>query len=68
MATGTLEWFSRTRGFGYISQDTGGKDLIVRRRGIPVHLYDTLRWGDRVEFRHDVEPEAIGVDVIGLAP
>jgi CspA family cold shock protein len=51
MTTGTLVWMSRARGFGYLSPDAGGPDLLVRRTDLLGELYETLRPGDRVDFR-----------------
>lgn len=60
---GTITWFSEEKGFGFITPDAGGRDLIVQRPNIqtPDHeLYE----GQRVEFeqiRGPRGPEAINV-------
>jgi CspA family cold shock protein len=52
-ATGTVKWFNRTRGFGYITPDDGGPDVFVQHTAITAKLSDGFRVlteGARVEF------------------
>lgn len=67
MPAGTVKWFNRRKGFGFIQQDEGG-DIFVHKSGVKYTGFrTTLREGDRVSF--DIEqgpkgPKAINVRVI----
>ena len=49
MATGTVKWFNEQKGYGFITQDTGG-DVFVHYSGIEGSGFRTLSEGERVEF------------------
>jgi CspA family cold shock protein len=46
MPEGTVKWFSLEKGYGFIEQEDGGKDLFVHKS----ETRETLNEGDRVEF------------------
>jgi cold shock protein len=58
MATGTVKWFSNDKGYGFITQDDGGKDVFVHHSAISGQGYKTLAEGARVEY--EVEEGAKG--------
>jgi CspA family cold shock protein len=48
--TGTVKWFDEAKGFGFISQADGGKDVFVHFRSIVSEGYKTLAEGQQVQF------------------
>ena len=50
MATGTVKWFNRAKGFGFIAPDDGGADLYAHWTEIKIPGYPSLREGQRVKF------------------
>ena len=49
-STGTVKWFDESKGFGFISQAYGGKDVFVHFRAIESEGFRTLTEGQTVEF------------------
>lgn len=47
---GTVKWFDETKGFGFITQANGGKDVFVHFRAIKSDGFRTLTEGQNVEF------------------
>jgi len=50
MATGTVKWFNDSKGFGFITQESGGEDLFVHFKEIQGGGFKTLKEGQRVRF------------------
>ncbi|KAF8600477.1 old-shock domain family protein [Ceratobasidium sp. AG-I] len=48
--TGSVKWFNESKGFGFIQQDDGGKDVFVHYKSIQGDGYQSLYEGDVVEF------------------
>lgn len=47
--TGSVKWFSASKGFGFITRDSG-EDIFVHFRSISGNGHRILREGQRVEF------------------
>lgn len=48
--TGTVKWYNRKQGFGFVTPDTGGKDVFVHRSALSDHHRKALKPGDRITF------------------
>lgn len=48
--SGTVKWFSETKGFGFITREDGEKDCFVHHSAIQGGGFKSLAEGDRVEF------------------
>jgi len=46
---GTVKWFNKDKGFGFIAPDSGGRDLYVQTANINTPS-QTLDDGQRVEY------------------
>lgn len=64
---GTVRWFSRVKGYGFIQPDGGEKDVFVHFSAIRGEGYRNLSEGQRVEFSIEDTPKGPqAVDVAGL--
>ena len=50
MARGTVKWFSKEKGYGFITPDDGEEDLFVHYTGIEGTGCRSLTEGDRVSY------------------
>ncbi len=65
---GTVRWFSRVKGYGFIQPDGQEKDVFVHYSAIQGEGYRNLDEGQRVEFSIEDTPKGPqAVQVVGLA-
>lgn len=57
MATGTVKWFNESKGYGFIAQDDGGKDVFVHFSAIQSSGFKTLAEGQKVSFEVEQGPK-----------
>jgi cold shock protein len=59
MATGTVKWFSDTKGYGFITPSDGGADVFVHFSGIAGSGFKTLAEGSKVEYEPAEGPKGL---------
>ena len=50
MAEGTVKWFNNSKGFGFIEQQDGGKDVFVHHSSIQMEGFKSLDEGAKVTY------------------
>lgn len=63
--TGTVKWFDESKGFGFLTQNDGGKDVFVHFRSIASEGFKTLVEGQNVSF--NVEQGQKGLQAANVA-
>ncbi|HEX2058143.1 MAG TPA: DEAD/DEAH box helicase [Actinomycetota bacterium] len=66
MATGTVKWFNDAKGYGFITPESGSKDLFVHHSNIVADGYKSLAEGAAVEF--DERAGAKGPEATNVKP
>ena len=54
---GTVKWFSRVKGYGFIQPDGGTEDVFVHYSAIVGDGFRNLEQGQRVEFAVEDSPK-----------
>jgi len=66
MATGTVKWFNDAKGYGFITPDSGGKDLFAHFSAIQGAGFKSLKDGMKVTFEVTNGPK--GEQAINIRP
>jgi CspA family cold shock protein len=50
MSTGTVKWFNKTKGYGFIAPEDNGNDVFVHMTALNVAGIDSLNDNQRVQY------------------
>ena len=50
MPTGKIKWFNPTKGYGFIENDAGGKDVFLHISALEEAGIDSLQEGEAISF------------------
>lgn len=64
--TGIVKFFNKTKGFGFISPETGGKDVFVHITAVERSGLPGLEEGMRVSFETEPDKHGKGPKAIAL--
>ncbi|MBK6895082.1 MAG: cold-shock protein [Alphaproteobacteria bacterium] len=57
MATGTVKWFNKMKGFGFLTNDETGSDVFVHISAVEKAGYDNLNEGQKLSFDIQRDPK-----------
>lgn len=58
MEKGTVKWFNNSKGYGFVTRESG-EDVFVHYRSIDGDGYKTLKQGDAVHFEVEQGPKGL---------
>ena len=57
MTNGTVKWYNARKGFGFVEQEGGGKDVFVHASAVKAAGMRYLNEGDKLEFTLEDGPK-----------
>jgi CspA family cold shock protein len=66
MATGTVKWFSNSKGYGFIMSTDTDEDIFAHFSAIEMDGYKTLKQGQPVEFDVTEGPKGLTASKIRM--
>lgn len=60
MNNGTVKWFNKEKGYGFISNDDGSGDVFVHFSAIQMDGYKVLAEGQKVTYDTEPDPRDAG--------
>ncbi len=67
MATGTVKFFNQSKGFGFITNEEGGKDVFVHISAVQASGLPGLNDGDKVTYDTEADPRGKGDKAVNIA-
>jgi len=61
---GTVRWFNRTKGYGFIRPDEGDRDVFVHYTAIVGQGFRNLEEGEQVEFTIRETPKGLQAEQV----
>lgn len=67
MATGTVKFFNQSKGFGFITNDEGGKDVFVHISAVQASGLPGLNDGDKVSYDTEADSRGKGDKAVNIS-
>jgi CspA family cold shock protein len=66
LSLGTVKWFNKTKGYGFISPQDGGEDIFVHYSAVKGSGFRALTEGQMVNFEAKRGPKGLQATVVSV--